>query len=620
MGRMLSKSASMLRPFDWHRAIAALLCALAFWLSLLVSDRVFEGLPHLEDEVAYLFQARVFAAGAWVIPSPPVRQAFTQPFIVDHAGSGEMRRFSKYPPGWSLLLGGGLAMGYGAWVNAAFAAAAVALVYRLGHVFSPHVGLIAALLLAFSPAALLLNGSLMAHSAALALACGFLWCVWNAEQTGRRWRWALAAGALLGVLLLTRPAPAVAVALPLMTWLGGRMVRMIGLRRRMPPLYWRGELGVRPFLTTFVTPYVGLALVALSVQAVNMAYSAAATGDPRANLYTLVWSYDRIGFGACCGRTGHTLEKAIRHVRFDMSLAAADLFGWQWGGWRLGDDLPPELREHLLTKATYWPPLGLSFVLLPFGVLIGAAGGRGRRAWGAAAWALMMSAWAVLPVVAFPLEALRDPAVSWAWIVLGLLLALAPMLAIPRAAPPTVALTWLLVSFTACIVIFQMTYWVGAQRYSARYWYEAAGAACLLSALPLAALLPRSTRWRALVYAALLALVLYAHYAYSIPRVSVLHQFNNVSRAHIAELNARRDGRPALVLVTGPLTGDYRVTWRAFGTYTALTSPFLDSDVVVARLPEGDAQRREEVLALFPTRQVIEMRALASEAWFVNPP
>lgn len=601
----------------WHRLAAAFLCGLAFWLSLLVNDRVFEGLPHLEDEVAYLFQARVFAAGEWVIPSPPVRQAFTQPFIVDHAGSGEMRRFSKYPPGWSLLLAGGLAMGYGAWVNAAFAAAAVALVYRLGRIYNPHVGLIAALLLAFSPAALLLNGSLMAHSAALALASGFLWCVWNAEQTARRWPWALAAGALLGVLLLTRPAPAVAVALPVMVWLGGRMVwEVLRGERHTLKQTWK-QLAPRRYL-----PYVGLALVALGLQAVNMAYNAAAVGDPRANLYTLVWSYDRIGFGECCGRTGHTLEKAIRHVRFDMSLAAADLFGWQWGGWALGDDLPPDLREHLLTKATYWPPLGLSFVLLPFGVVMGAVGSRARRVWGVAAWTLAMSAWAVLPVVAFPLEALRDPTFSWLWIILGLAVALLPMLATAGSSSPTVTLTWLLVSFTACIIIFQMTYWVGAQRYSARYWYEAVGAVSILSALAMGWVLRvrRHRLWRAAAYGSLLMLVVYSHYAYSIRRVSVLHQFNNVSRAHIEALEARRDGRPALVLVTGPATGDYRVTWRAFGTYTALTSPFLDSDVVVARIPEGDAQRREQVLALFPDRQVIDMRALASEAWFVDQP
>jgi hypothetical protein len=613
----------MLVSFRWQNAAAALLCALAFWLSLLVSNRVFEGLPHLEDEVAYLFQARVFAAGEWVIPSPPVRQAFTQPFVVDYAVSGEMRRFSKYPPGWSLLLAGGLAMGWGAWVNAAFAAAAVALVYRLGRIYNPHVGLIAALLLAFSPAALLLNGSMMAHSAALALACGFVWCVWNAEQTGRRWPWALAAGALLGVLLITRPAPAVAVALPVMAWLGGRMVReaLRGERRTLKQA-WK-QLAPSQYL-----PYVGLALVALSLQAVNMAYNAAAVGDPRANLYTLVWSYDRIGFGECCGRTGHTLEKAIRHVRFDMSLAAADLFGWQWGGWALGDDLPPALREHLLTKATYWPPLGLSFVLLPFGIVIGAVGGRARRTWSVAAWALAMSAWAVLPVVAFPLEALRDPTFSWLWILVGLGVALVPMVIVAGSSSPTVTLTWLLVSFTACIVIFQMTYWVGAQRYSARYWYEAVGAVSILSALAVGAspLNPLSRRegtfsfLTPLVYAALVAVVVCAHYAYSIPRVSVLHQFNNVSRAHLEALEARRDGRPALVLVTGPTTGDYRVTWRAFGTYTALTSPFLDSDVVVARIPEGDTQRREQVLALFPDRQVIDMRALASEAWFIDQP
>jgi hypothetical protein len=601
----------------WQDGAAAALCALAFWFGLLVSDRVFEGLPHLEDEVAYLFQARVFAAGEWVIPSPPLRQAFTQPFVVDHAGSGEMRRFSKYPPGWSLMLASGVAMGHAAWVNAALAALAVALTYRLGRIYSADVGLMAALLLTFSPAALLLNGSLMAHSAALALVSGFLACVWRAEHSRRRWRWALSAGVLLGALLITRPAPAVAVALPVAVWLAGRA--LVQWERAAA----RGADGWRQG-AAFLLPYVGMAVVALSFQSINMAYNAAAVGSPYANLYTLVWSYDRIGFGECCGRSGHTLEKAIRHLRFDMSLAAADLFGWQVGGWGLGETLPPDLRDHLLTKATYWPPLGLSFVLLPLGLLLGV--GRRQVGW-ALMWGAALALWGFLPAAAFPPEIIRHPISSWLWIAAGLLVALMPVLAAARAQRPTSALTWLLASAVACIVIFQMTYWVGAQRYSTRYWYEVIGAVCILSALPLAALAragagkPSDPLRRAAVYVGLVLVVLHAHYAYSIPRVSVLHAFNNVSRAHIAALDARRDlARPALVLVTGPSTGDYRVTWRAYGTYTALTSPFLDSDVIAARIPEGDPDRREQVLALFPERQVIEMRALASEAWFVDPP
>ena len=45
-------------------AVFVLLCAyLAFAASDIVSRTVFERLPHLEDEIAYLFQARIYERG-----------------------------------------------------------------------------------------------------------------------------------------------------------------------------------------------------------------------------------------------------------------------------------------------------------------------------------------------------------------------------------------------------------------------------------------------------------------------------------------------------------------------------------------------------------------------------
>jgi hypothetical protein len=74
---------------------------------------------------------------------------------------------------------------------------------------------------------------------------------------------------------------------------------------------------------------------------------------------------------------------------------------------------------------------------------------------------------------------------------------------------------------------------------------------------------------------------------------------------------ARRDGdRPVLVLVHG---NDVR--WRALGSLMALTSPYLDSEIVVAwdTLVPGMA---DEILARFPDRQVIEMDAVGNDATF----
>src|SRR5688572_28153218 len=81
---------------------AMLLVFFAFSMSAVLSRTVFERLPHLEDEVAYLYQAKIFARFQAVVPIPEPRRAYWQPFVVDYSTSGN--RFGKYTPGWSALL------------------------------------------------------------------------------------------------------------------------------------------------------------------------------------------------------------------------------------------------------------------------------------------------------------------------------------------------------------------------------------------------------------------------------------------------------------------------------------------------------------------------------------
>ena len=604
----------MLMTSPFHRTAVVFLCFIAFALSALVSRSVFERLPHLEDEVAYLYQARVFAIGDVVIPSPDSRRAFWQPFIVDNNGTGEYRRFSKYTPGWSLTLALGVAMGQAWVINALLAAVAVALVYRLGsEIYSQDVGLIAAVLLTFSPAALLLNGSLMAHTAALTEILVFIYALWRMETATVRWRWALLGGVALGIMLITRPAPMVGMALPFVAWVGVKAFYKLVAKG-----LWQARLQA---VVRFVLPFVLLGMVTLSFYTVNFAYNTAAVGDGRANLYTLVWSYDRIGFGECCGRTGHTLEKAFRHLRFDMSLAAADLFGWQVNGWQ-AQELPDELRDFLLTEGSYWQPTGLSFLLLPFGIVIGLLWGHRRRNtvfWRLAllaSWLLVAVVWCVLPVTRLPKELLTNPTVAWLWLGFGLAWMLLPLFFVVRDRSPQVRTTLLFVAAIGCLIVLQMTYWVGSQRYSTRYWYEAIGLVCILSAIPIAALI-RGKRSRWLVYTAFASLVAWSYAFYSVPRVSVLYQFNNVSQANLALLDEKRvDDRPILLLVYGDSTGDNRVSWRAYSSYIAVTSPYLDSDIVAARIADGNEALKREVLAMFPDRQVIEIQAVGVEAVF----
>ena len=590
--------------------LVLLLAFFAFAMSAILSRTVFERLPHLEDEVAYLYQARVFAAGEVVAPIPEPRRAFWQPFVVDYDATGA--RFGKYTPGWPAILSIGLLLGQGWLVSAWLAALSVVLLYRLAaEIFGVPTGLFAAALMAFSPAALLLNASLMGHTASLFCALVFIYACWRIERGRLAFRWGLVGGTALGLLVITRPLTALAIALPWIIWSGLRLLQHIG----------PGRLG--DFWRT-LRPLLALSALALLVAVALPLFNDAATGEPAKNLYTLVWDYDSIGFGECCGRNGHNLERAIRHARYDLSLTAADLFGWQIGA------LTPEVETHLLNSALYYPNLGLSFLLLLPGLLVGALWGITRRqAWktllGIAAWMAGAVAIVLLPLQlgspwlqdpAFAWGWLQDPAFAWGWLLFALAWACLPLLGVIRAGVAQRSWTWLMLAMLLSVVIMQMAYWIGSQRYSTRYYFEALPAAAILSGLALHFL----WRWRpgrlplSVAFAALLAI---SFFGYSLPRVNVLYRFNGVGQHVLEEVEARRNGdQPVLVLVTGPGRGDDRVLWRATGTLMAVTTPWLDSDIVVAWDFGGV---RDQILARFPDRQIIEMTATGNQAVFVLP-
>ncbi len=572
------------RPHFLYPALVLLLVALSIVLTALVSRTVYERLPHLEDEMAYLWQARTLNGGHAVLVSPSPARPYWQPFIVDRDG----RRFGKYPLGWPLLLSVGTALGQAWWVNAWLAALTVALVYRLGReIFNPETGVIAAALVTFSPMALLLNGTLMGHTAALFSSTLFFYAYWRLERGGRRalW-WGALAGVALGLTVINRPLAGVAVVAPFVLWSAIRLLRRI-------PQGWAA-------LWQTLAPLVVLGSLTLAFAVAIPAYNTAAMRDPRANLYLLVWPYDRVGFGEGYGRNGHTLEKGLRQTRWDLSLAAADLFGWQSG------PMPPE-SDRLRLSAVYWPSVGLSFLLLPFGLLIGLR----RRA---VVWGL----WFIAGVVVFaastnlPVSWLQDRDVAVVWMTLAGVWFVLPFAALYIGQPGRQAVwTALLAAVPVALVVLYVAYWIGSQLYSTRYYYEALTACALLAALPLGWLAAGGRWWRIGVGGGLVVALLVSLYGYSMPRISPLYRFNWVSPALIEAVEARREGeRPVLVLITGE-----DVRWRAYGALMASTSPYLDSPIVAA-WDTGGSGVRDAILSAFPDRQVILMTADRNRACF----
>ena len=576
------------------QALVAALAFAAFLMSAAISGRVYERLPHMEDEIAYLYQAKIFARGHLAVETPQPPQAYWQVFVADYNGL----RFAKYTPGWSILLSLGVNLGQTWVINAFLAMLTVPLVWQLGRqLFNPDVGLMAAGLTAFSPMALLLNGSLMGHAASFFFTMLFLLAYRQIEKT-HRLRWGIAAGAALGWVVLLRSMTAVGIALPFVIW---SVLRLLDVRS------WRR------LRQTFL-PLLSLSIAALLTASIIPIYNHAVTGDARKNLYTLIWEYDQPGFGECCGRHGHTLHKAVWHARYDLSLAAADVFGWQVG------ELGADVRNHWLRESDYYPNLGLGFVLLPFGVLLGfltTAHRRPRRFAAALLFGWLVGT-ALLLSLALDSDSPRvyDVSFAWQWMTAAGLWFCAPLIFLRGPRCWQARWTWLLFCVALSLVLVHMTYWLGSQRYSTRYYFEGLGAFAILSALPLAHIARKLGRRP--VYLLLAALLMMSLFSYSLPRIGVLHRFNRISPDIIAAIKSRQvDRQPLLVLVGGAKSGEERARWHSLGTLMAVTSPYLDSEIVGAVYYEDEAVKAQ-ALANHPNRQVIEMFAQGQDIVFVE--
>ncbi len=298
--------------WTYFHYLAVGLCLLGFASAWLIADQVLDQVPHLEDEVAYLFQARVFSIGRAYTRAVFHPNCFFAPFVLDHQG----RRFGKYPPGWPALLALGVWMGQPWWVNAACAALTIALTFRLGcEIADAQTAGLAAALLLISPFTLLLSASLMSHTACLVFTTAFLWCFKRSLSAAPRVRikWAWAGGVVLGFAFTIRPYSSVAIAVPAVGYALWRWFDAVHQTKsdEWRRLWWMG---------------LGFAPLALIVPLFNAIW----TGDPLLSPYVLFWPYDRVGFGPGHGPLpeGNTLWVGLGEAVLVVARLANWLHGW----------------------------------------------------------------------------------------------------------------------------------------------------------------------------------------------------------------------------------------------------------------------------------------------------
>jgi hypothetical protein len=197
-----------------------LAAAFVFIVSNLFSYFIFEHIPHINDEIDYVFQAKVFLSGRLYASSPCGKEFFDFPHMINNG-----RWYSQYPPGFPFLLMIGLAANLSWIINPLLAALAILLFYYLGkEIYDCRTGIYAALLGAISPWILLMSATMLSHTSSLVFTALFLLFLFRgikkpSVQNG------ILAGTALGIALLIRPYNAVLFSLPFLVYYGVHLIR-----------------------------------------------------------------------------------------------------------------------------------------------------------------------------------------------------------------------------------------------------------------------------------------------------------------------------------------------------------------------------------------------------------
>src|SRR5687768_4254104 len=269
---------------------------------------VLDGIPRVQDDVAYLFQGRIFALFRSWVPTPPGHEFFQLTFIHMYEG----RWFGKYPPGYPLLLAPGLWAGVPWLINSLAAGASLALAYATGlRIYGRHVAAWAGLLGLVSPWVLFMSGSYMAHPTAMMWVALFLYSLVRLHEMHRAEAWAILAGLSIGMAFITRQWSALGIGLGVAIW---AMADLITRRDGKLKLFRAYML----ILIGFVAPLLFL-----------LYENRQLTGEWLRLAQDLFGSYDRPGFGPGHGDAeGHTPALGIFNTLLHLRSLATMFNGW----------------------------------------------------------------------------------------------------------------------------------------------------------------------------------------------------------------------------------------------------------------------------------------------------
>lgn len=194
-------------PVAKVRISPVLLALVGFLSALALGGLAFQHVPHVEDEVAYLFQAKTFAAGEITTPAPPpAALPGLDYYLLQVSDEGW---FSTTAPGWPAVLALGVLVGMPWLVNPVLTGLSVLLAYGVvARAATEDRARLVALLMATSPFVLAVGATYMTHALTLFLMLLAWWCLLQARSRASDTTaslLALGAGLAMGWVFTTRP-------------------------------------------------------------------------------------------------------------------------------------------------------------------------------------------------------------------------------------------------------------------------------------------------------------------------------------------------------------------------------------------------------------------------------
>jgi hypothetical protein len=319
LDRRVTLDASREEPRPWDTLFPWLVAVWVVVIAGSVSWFVMEGVPHIDDSISYLFQAKYLSTGQLYLPAPPDSASFhVAETIVDGP-----KWFGYGFPGWPAVLALGAFVGVPWLVNPLIGGITVLVAHRVVRLlYDRSSANLTICLMGVSPWLIFTSASFMGHAVALAWGLLALLAV-ELERRRASGGWAVVAGVAIGALFLTRPIEALfvgSVALLWMLGLGGSRMRL-----RSVLAYAASAAGVAATVFLYNAALTGRALYAPHMMWTDRTWGA---------------GVDRLGFGPSIGipawtnidpLPGHGVVDVVLNANKNVFMANVDLFGWACG-------------------------------------------------------------------------------------------------------------------------------------------------------------------------------------------------------------------------------------------------------------------------------------------------